>query len=241
MIRGNDPLLRRVCYRPRQEHSAASPVLSDTGDSTQRHGKTLMSSLPDIPNFNVPLALRQLGNNVKLYNKLLDQFQKSYAGAAQEIANSVSGGDFSTAERTAHTIKGLAGSLGASSLQQTAANLEKLCREQVTGSDYSDTLAAFGKEMDAAIAGIRNHLAGNSAPAPQTAQPIDTARLAQQLAALAAHVDDNDAQALMLFDAIRAQVTAYDRHAATRIAAAFDVFDFADAAAAIASLRAKLG
>ncbi len=200
-----------------------------------------MSSMPNIPGFNVPLALRQLGNNVKLYGKLLDQFQKTYAGAARDIEQSVTNGDFETAERNAHTIKGLAGSLGATALQQVAAKLEKLCRERETGGEYAETLASFGREIDAAITGIRAYMANGTAPAPQAAPPVNTSLLAGQLAALAAHVDDNDAKALMLFDEMRAQLSAYDQNAATRIAAAFEVFDFVGAAEVIATLRAKIG
>lgn len=201
-----------------------------------------MSSTPNIPGFNVPLALRQLGNNVKLYNKLLDRFQSSYDAAPGEIAESVATGDFETAERSAHTLKGLASSLGAPLLQETAARLEKICREKITGSEFEEALADFGRELAAAIASIRLYMGGGAPAAPQ---PVDTAvntgLLASQLAALAAHVEDSDAKALLLFDEIRPQLNAYDQNAAAAIAAAFELFDFTTAAEVIQSLRAKLG
>ena len=200
-----------------------------------------MSALPDIPGFNVPLALRQLGNNMKLYNKLLDQFQKSYATMAQDIAESVSAGDNETAERSAHTIKGLAGSLGATTLQETAAKLEKLCRELNVGPEYQDVLAAFGKELDTAIAGIRMYMAASEAPAPVAAPAAaNTSLLATQLASLATHVEDNDARALMLFDEIKNSLSAFDKTAAQRLGETFEVFDFGTASEIIASLRARL-
>lgn len=199
-----------------------------------------MSSTPNIPGFNVPLALRQLGNNVKLYNKLLDQFQKSYASAAQDIAENVAGGDYETAERSAHTIKGLAGSLGATALQEVSAKLEKTCREQIQGAAYDEALAAFAKELGAAIAAIRSSMAAE-APAAPAAPAVSANLLASQLAALAAHVDDSDAKALMLFDEIKTQVAAYDQNAAGRLAAAFELFDFVTAAEVIAALRSRLG
>lgn len=201
-----------------------------------------MSSMPNIPGFNVPLALRQLGNNLKLYDKLLDRFQSSYESAAQEIAESVASGDHETAERSAHTLKGLAGSLGAASLQEAAARLEKACREHESGSAYEDALAAFGQELAAVIAGIRAYMSDGGAPAARAPSPaVNTGVLASQLATLAAHVDDSDAKALMLFDEIKQQLAAYDQSAAGRIASAFELFDFATAAELITSLRAKLG
>ncbi|MCC8194972.1 MAG: Hpt domain-containing protein [Deltaproteobacteria bacterium] len=203
-----------------------------------------MSATPDIPGLNVPLALRQLGNNVKLYDKLLDRFQQSYASAPQEIAQSVDAGDNETAERSAHTIKGLAGSLGAAALQEASARLEKVCREQIRGPEYEDALRAFAKELDAVIGGIRAYQNGaHRAPAAAqaVAPAVNTGLLASQLAALAAHVDDSDAKALILFDGIKDQLAAYDQNAGARIAAAFESFDFATAAEVIASLRARLG
>ena len=201
-----------------------------------------MSALPDIPGFNVPLALRQLGNNVKLYNKLLDQFQKSYASMAEDIAGSVSAGDNETAERSAHTIKGLAGSLGATRLQEAAAKLEKLCREQNVGPEYQEVLAAFGEELAIAIAGIRMYMEASATPAPVAAPVVaNTSLLASRLAALAAHVEDNDARALMLFDEIKEPLSTFDKAAAQRLGETFEIFDFGSASEIIASLRARLG
>lgn len=200
-----------------------------------------MSDIPNIPGFNIPLALRQLGNNVKLYTKLLDQFQKSYASAATDIAANIQADDYETAERSAHTIKGLAGSLGATALQEVSAVLEKLCRERTEPAGINDTLGSFDKELTAAITGIREYLAASSAPAPAAAATVNHTQLAAQLMSLSAHIDDSDARALMLFDEMKSQLTAYDANAANRIAAAFEIFDFPTAAAVVAELRAKLG
>jgi len=201
-----------------------------------------MTTIPSISGFNVPLALRQLGNNMKLYTKLLDQFQKSYANASEELAASVDAGDFETAERSAHTIKGLAGSLGATSLQEVSAVLEKLCRDQQTGLELDAAIADFSREIGAAVQAIRAYLAQSAAPAPQAgASPVSQSLLNSQLAALAAHVDESDAKALMLFDEMRTHLAAYDADAAKRIAASFEIFDFPTAADIIASIRKRLG
>lgn len=199
------------------------------------------TTTPNIPGLNIPLALRQLGNNVKLYNKLLDQFQKSYAGSAQDIAEAAESGDFETAERNAHTIKGLAGSLGASALQATSLNLEKLCRDQARGPEFETALDAFAREITATISSIRLYMAQLDPPAAPAAPAVNTALLAGQLTQLAAHVDDSDARALLLFDEIKTQIAAYDPSSAQRIASAFELFDFVTAAEVIASLRARLG
>jgi HPt (histidine-containing phosphotransfer) domain-containing protein len=186
--------------------------------------------------------LRQLGNNVKLYTKLLDQFQKSYGSAATDIAANIKADDYETAKRSAHTIKGLAGSLGATALQEISAKLEKLYRERAESADIEETLGFFGDELDAAIAGIRTYLEASAAPAPVSAAPaVNHTQLAAQLMTLSAHIDDSDARALMLFDEMKSQLTAYDPNAANCIAAAFEIFDFPTAADVVAELRARLG
>lgn len=202
-----------------------------------------MTDTPSIPGFNVPLALRQLGNNMKLYVKLLDKFEKSYAAAPEEMAGYLKSGDFETAERTAHTIKGLAGSLGASALQEVSFTLEKLFRDKAAGPEVTAAVEAFSTEITAAVEAIRGFLAASAQPAPAVAAApgVDKAMLASQLANLASHVDESDARALMLFDEMRAHLDAFDAAAAKEIASAFEMFDFTAAADVIVALRQKLG
>lgn len=208
--------------------------------STNRK-RPVMNDTPNIPGFNVPLALRQLGNNMKLYMKLLDQFQKSYDSASSDIAAAIQRGDYETAERSAHTIKGLAGSLGAATLQTISQKLEKLCRDRVSGPELAETIGLFGEELNMAISGIRTCLAAAGAAAAPVTPAVNYAQIASQLVSLSAHIDDSDARALMLFDDMKAQLSAYDPGAANRLAAAFELFDFPAAADVVAELRAKLG
>ena len=201
----------------------------------------MSTDIPTIPGFDVPLALRQLGNNMKLYTKLLDQFQKTYATAGQDLSASIADGDYETAERSAHTIKGLAGSLGAPSLQKISADLEQLCKARTPAAEVASSLVIFDTEITNAIGAIKGFLAQAAAPAPQAAAAVNTAQLASQLANLASHVDDNDARALMLFDETKEHLLAYDKEAAAKMASAFEMFDFAAAGEIIATLRTRLG
>lgn len=198
------------------------------------------TDIPSIPGFDVQLALRQLGNNMKLYTKLLDQFQKTYASAGQDIAENITAGDYETAERSAHTIKGLAGSLGVSSLREAAAALEKQCKAKLPAAELEQPIALFAREIDAAVSGIREFLSQTASPSSPVASSVDTARLASQLAVLASHVEESDAKALMLFDGMRGHLAAYDNDMAAKIGSAFEMFDFAAVSEAIAILRARL-
>ena len=67
----------------------------------------------------------RVAGNKKLYRKLLRQFSTTEADAAQRIAAALAENDSGLAERLAHTVKGVAGNLGASAVQNAAASLEK--------------------------------------------------------------------------------------------------------------------
>jgi FOG: HPt domain len=201
-----------------------------------------MTDTPTITGFNVPLALRQLGGNMKLYTKLLDKFEKSYAGAPQELSGYIAASDYETAERTAHTIKGLAGSLGATSLQEASAALEKKCRDKTPAAEIQDTLSAFAGELEAAINAIRVFLAEQvaSAPAAPASSAVNKGLLASQLATLAHHADENDARSLMAFEEMRTHLEAFDAAAAKKIASALEMFEFSDVIDVINSLKSRL-
>ncbi len=81
--------------------------------------------IPNVEGLDTKDGLMRVGGNKKLYLKLLQQFTDQQAYAADEIAKALQTNDFPLAERTAHTVKGVAGNLGARELQQIAAILEK--------------------------------------------------------------------------------------------------------------------
>lgn len=77
------------------------------------------------PGLNIRSGLAKVGGNSKLYHRLLFQFRQNHSGAADEIGQALSNGDLPLAARLAHTIKGVAGNLGADDLARAAAELER--------------------------------------------------------------------------------------------------------------------
>jgi len=70
-------------------------------------------------------ALKLLGGNKSLYRRMAAKFVKDWAGAAGKIETLVEE-NAEEAHRLAHSLKGLAASLGAASLSHAAAEIEKL-------------------------------------------------------------------------------------------------------------------
>jgi len=74
-----------------------------------------------LPSFDVSDALQRLGGNKKLYVKLLKGFTKEYG---EDLDVALEGCDQTSAIRYFHTLKGLAGNIGATSTQELAKTLE---------------------------------------------------------------------------------------------------------------------
>ncbi|RFO98180.1 hypothetical protein DIC66_05560 [Rhodoferax lacus] len=105
---------------PLADGANATPAPEHPG---QTHAE-LLQSLGQVPGLDVQLGLRQCNHNAALYVAMLGKFVKSQADAVHQIRQSLAHGDAATAERLAHTLKGLAASLGAQALQGRAADLE---------------------------------------------------------------------------------------------------------------------
>jgi HPt (histidine-containing phosphotransfer) domain-containing protein len=176
-------------------------------------------------------ALRRLAGNTKLYAKLLGQFQGTYPGAADEIAAYLAAGDLPTAERTSHTIKGLAGTLGAARLQAASAELERLCR---AGDDASraQTLEIFRAELKNALADIAAFLAAANVapPSPQAAPAAPRAELsAEKLAALSALLAEGDTDAGALYKELRPAIMQKHPGIVAALDRSIEGFDFGQA------------
>jgi two-component system sensor histidine kinase/response regulator len=102
-------------------------------------GAAFIAEMPVIDGLDAKDGLARVAGNRKLYLKLLRQFAANEAGSPELIAGQIKAGDFETAERTAHTVKGIAGNLGITDVQATAGGLEKAIREKA-GPERIETL-----------------------------------------------------------------------------------------------------
>ena len=73
---------------------------------------------------DMPGALKRLGNNKKLYRQLLVLFNVEHANDARKLRAALQDGDLDLARRQVHTLKGVAGTIGAEELQRAAKDLE---------------------------------------------------------------------------------------------------------------------
>ena len=98
-------------------------------------------------------GLQKVGGNEKLYCKLLLQFFDTHRESVNEIREALAQKDQTLAVRLAHTVKGVAGTLGADSLAQVAGELEKELKSEETG-EPSRILEQFESHLNQVMQSI---------------------------------------------------------------------------------------
>lgn len=189
---------------------------------------------PTFSGLDVQSALKRLGGNTTLYHKLLDRFRGAYTPDAAALAAALEAGDLASAEREAHTLKGLAGSLGADALQSAAAELEHSCKSGADPDTCKAGLANVQGALRHALASIDQYLAPaqQAQPAPQAGPgTVDRAALADKLAALMALLEDNDSRAASVFASLQQDLQVVAPDVAGMLRQAIDSFDFSEALA----------
>ena len=85
---------------------------------------------PDqIPGIDLESALRRLDGDRELINDLLHDFQQHFGDVVERIRDALAQADIELAQRTAHTLKGVAGNIGATEVYRGAHAVEAAIRE----------------------------------------------------------------------------------------------------------------
>ena len=161
------------------------------------------SSLPDsLPGINLRGALNRIGGNQSLYKKLLLKFSTDHAGEVEAIRDALKSGDAKTATRLAHTLKGVAGTIGAQTLSEAAAMLETALKNQDNDLDgLFDQVSVCLQTVVQSITSLNGPKAQTrSEPAGRPGNIRETLFLLDELKAL---LEDNDADALQKLELAR--------------------------------------
>jgi signal transduction histidine kinase/DNA-binding response OmpR family regulator/HPt (histidine-containing phosphotransfer) domain-containing protein/HAMP domain-containing protein len=178
-------------YQP----SAAAPTANTPPGA--RSDAAVDEPLPRVPGLDSEDGLRRVGNNRKLYLKLLRQFASQQGAAAERIAEELRAGQREAAERRAHTVKGVGANLGARKVQEAAGDLESAIRK---GED-AGRIEALRQRLSAELTPLVEDLhAALGAEAPVAATPppaeVPPARQEAALREMRGYLSGYDAAAL---------------------------------------------
>ena len=164
----------------------------------------LRDRLATIPGLDPESGLRAANGNMDLYLRLLRKFIDN--GEAVALRHALAADDLATARRNAHTLKGLAATLGAFSLRDTAAAveaaLEAALRQPASGAAAELAPQAANLEVDFQVlcASLRAALPAEQFVAASVgAAGIDWAQAREMVAALDALLAVDDMAAAQLF------------------------------------------
>ena len=108
--------------------------------------------LPFLPGINTAIGITRVGGKPSFYERILRDCLLRFDGADRMISNALATGNVAEAERQAHSVKGLAASIGAEPLSDASATLELAIRQ---GNLTAPALDRFGSELSLVVAGLR--------------------------------------------------------------------------------------
>jgi two-component system, sensor histidine kinase and response regulator len=195
-----------------------------------------------LPGIDRATGLMRVAGNEKLYGKLLLDFHRDYANSVDRVRAAIAGSQLADAERHVHTLKGVAGNIGAMDLYRAAQELDSALRL----SDLERAEALLPKverELSVVIHGLEPLVQQPQAErteaevaAADAESNVDRPALEAALRTLAQLVSKNDPEAESALEALQGVLRGARPSEVDRIAQALDLFDFRTAAKAIVGL-----
>ena len=209
------------------------------GAPATRRASAADDSLPErIAGIDMTIGLQRSKGKRTLYLSLLRRFLAGHRHTAEEIRHALANGDAATAERLAHTLKSVAGTIGATALQAGAADLELAIRRH----DERETLETLMLLCEATLSGVTDELEAKL-PQEQTAVPssVDRSQLETVCGMLAGLLKEDDPNAAEFFTVHRELLRdAFPDHFA-KIEKAICGFDFDTGLAVLETARLAAG
>lgn len=196
-----------------------------------------------LPGLNIHDALARLNGNGELYIKLLKKFITDHSVLVTELRDSLEKNDLDTATRLAHSMKGIAGNLGATELARCATVTERVLRDNAL-KDINGLLDEFQQSLSAVLDSVNRVISSNEQAKSNDLLPssrMDLSDMNALLADLNHALDDDLSEAINLADTLdKALVGAEVQNLSRELVTSLDVFDIDLAAQLIEKITASL-
>ncbi len=226
-----ETMARWINPRQRVSEQHADPVQPTTSSET----------LPELPGIDKQAGLRTTQNNVQLYRKLLLKFRSSQHNFSEAFMEALEAEDDKAAERLAHTLKGIAGNLGAKKLQNRAAELEKACANSESHNKLETLLVQVNDELLRVLAGL-NVLAETPKLESEvsTSCELDEEKAMALILSLESLVEDYDTKANEVLEVL-SKLAGMESHrdVLSRLTKVIGEYDFERAAKELSVLKGK--
>jgi len=231
--------IRRWFHPPKSARATAAAESADVAGSSR--------PAPDLPDvldgIDIDSGLARVAGNANLYRKILQKFRNGHMNDAGEISRALGAGDLDTAQRIAHTVKGVAGNLGANDLHVAAKQVDAALKAK----DFDAALKAL-PAMTAELTRIKQSVdAVWPAPGPagsevkEPAVEVNLSLVSEQLTQLEKLVRGYDSEAQKVLDELAPLLEKSQfRGAVDKIAEQLSDYDFDQALEELLELRKLL-
>jgi CheY-like chemotaxis protein len=196
------------------------------------------------PTLNTADGLNRCMGNLDLYRRLLKGFAKTQAGMQDQLDQALAGAQWEALQGHAHALKGLAGNIGAEALAAAAEALETELRLPLidgASEQIAQRVAQLSEQLRLTLNDVQQLVQGHNATA-LTEPPPDTDALRPHLAELRRLMQQHEAQARSVMDALRHDLPGVAHWPESAdVAHALQQYDFDDALRALDRWEAALG
>lgn len=211
-------------------------------NSKDTHGKVAQLELPD---FDVDSALARMSGNQKAYQKMLAKVKQSQSDAVTTVSQAIANNDISSAIIAIHTLKGVAGNVGAMFVVPVAEQIETNLNQQKNDNNCAiDTqlqrlLDECQIQLNRMVETIEQAL--TKANTTTLASGISKAELKKQLDSLNQQIEQLDSTAVDSLDTLFEQLQATnDSQVGQSLYKALSQYDFEEAETLIEAFSLEL-
>lgn len=228
----NDHLPKPI--NPNQVFQTLVDWIEPTGESVSVMLDDAADEVLEIDGFDNESALARMGGNLKAYKKTLANVVQSEANVVTRVNEAIDQQDINTAIIAVHSLKGIAGNIGANYLREPAEQLEQALAQQQAqsrcelGEAEQEVLNVIESLVEKMIDSIEKALAESDAnSSAQVATSIDVSRFRTLSHQLYQQLDDFDSAAGDTFDdMLECMGNTLDKGLAKQIATVISNYDF---------------
>ncbi len=195
---------------------------------------TTVGRLAAISGLDCAAGLRSVSGRIGRYAELLGRFADEHADHARRLRQLIDRQPAADARLLAHSLKGVAATLGARAVEAAASDAEAVLREG--GRLDEARLAALEDALADLVTGLRAALPAPSAP---VVAPLDDAAIDGFLKELEGLLERDDAQVNRLFAAHAAQLRLHRASEAAALARCIETYDYPGALELVRAMRRK--
>jgi CheY-like chemotaxis protein len=198
--------------------------------------------IPDIEGLDVSGALYRLDGDRDLYLWLLRSFVENQTGIAPLIEELLSADDTGQAARHIHTIKGIAGSMGAVALEDLSRSLENAIAKGEPFASISESLRCFTSELERLTTLLKSNLpvdpetGGDALPGS-----VDVPLLTTILNRLQDHIRARDGKAERYLESFQRELSSLPDKEVGQLKKLLGNFDFEAAHESLLTLASRSG